>query len=209
MLTRRPLAATTDLRWREAEPVEAPLPPIVNGELHEFELRLLVDNLPSLCWIADADGYIFWYNRRWHEYCGSTPEDMEGWGWRSVHDPAILPNVMDRWTRSIVAGHAFEMTFPLKGADGVFRPFLTRITPLKNVEGKVLRWLGNNVDLSRELAIEAELARSEAQFRTFAQAVPNMVWAASADGALEWNNDRVYEYTGRKRAILMAIAGVK
>ena len=33
------------------------------------DLRLFADNLPVLCWRANADGYIFWYNRRWHEYC--------------------------------------------------------------------------------------------------------------------------------------------
>lgn len=57
------------------------------------EFRELADNLPTLCWSADADGYITWYNRRWHEYCGTTPEQMEGWGWQSVHDPAVLPKV--------------------------------------------------------------------------------------------------------------------
>jgi hypothetical protein len=44
--------------------------------------------------MANADGYIFWYNRRWHEYCGTTPAQMEGWGWQSVHEPAVLPDVL-------------------------------------------------------------------------------------------------------------------
>lgn len=51
---------------------------------------------------------------------------MEGWGWQSVHDPEQLPSVMERWQQSIITGEPFEMTFPLRGADGIFRPFLTR-----------------------------------------------------------------------------------
>ena len=52
------------------------------------DFRLLGDNIPTLAWMANADGYIFWYNRRWHEYCGTTPAEMEGWGWQSVgHAP--------------------------------------------------------------------------------------------------------------------------
>ena len=43
---------------------------------------------------------------------------------------------------------------------------------------------------------EAALAASEAEFRTFAQAMPNHVWAASPDGMLNWFNDRVYAYSG-------------
>ena len=50
------------------------------------EFRLLADNMPVMCWIANASGYIYWYNRRWYEYTGTTPAQMEGWEWQSVHD---------------------------------------------------------------------------------------------------------------------------
>ena len=52
------------------------------------------------------------------------------------------------------------------------------------------------VDITARRAAEAELARSEAQFRTFAQAMPNHVWASSADGGIDWFNQRFYEYSG-------------
>ncbi|WP_404372302.1 PAS domain-containing protein [Sphingomonas sp. MMS24-J45] len=185
-----------DAYWRKVAPTELTLAAVVAACPDEAELRLLTENLPALCWIADGDGSIGWYNRRWHDYCGSTPEAMSGWGWRAVHDPAILPAVMERWTSSIATGEAFEMTFPLKGADGVFRPFLTRITPLRNADGKVVRWFGTNTDVTAQHKAEAALAASEAEFRTFAQAMPNQVWAAQPDGSLDWFNQQVYEYSG-------------
>ena len=43
------------------------------------------------------DGHIFWYNRRWYEYTGTTPGADGGWGWQSVHDPEVLPQVLERW----------------------------------------------------------------------------------------------------------------
>jgi PAS domain S-box-containing protein len=43
---------------------------------------------------------------------------------------------------------------------------------------------------------ERNLRASETQFRTFAQAMPNHVWTAPANGLLDWFNDRVYEYSG-------------
>ena len=52
------------------------------------------------------------------------------------------------------------------------------------------------VDITARKAAQAELARSEAEFRTFAQAMPNHVWAAAPDGRLNWFNDRVYDYSG-------------
>jgi len=54
----------------------------------------LANAIPQLAWIAQPDGYIYWYNERWYAYTGTTPEQMEGWGWQSVHDPEVLPKVL-------------------------------------------------------------------------------------------------------------------
>jgi PAS domain S-box-containing protein len=116
----------------------------------EAQFRTLADRMPTLCWMAHADGSIFWYNRGWYEYTGTTPDQMEGWGWQTVHDPAVLPQVLERWNHSIATGEDFEMIFPLKAADGTFRTFLTRITPLLREDGAVLRWFGANTDISAE-----------------------------------------------------------
>lgn len=118
--------------------------------------QMLADNIPNLAWMAEPDGYIYWYNKRWYEYTGTTPKDMEGWGWQSVHDPEALPQVIKRWQASIKTGKPFDMTFPLKGADGNFRPFITRVMPVKDEAGKVIHWTGTNTDISDRLQIEAE-----------------------------------------------------
>jgi PAS domain S-box-containing protein len=114
----------------------------------EERLRALADSMPQLAWTARADGYITWYNRRWYEYTGTTPEQMEGWGWQSVHDPATLPDVVRRWRESIATSTPFDMEFPLRGADGRFRRFLTRVFPLKDHDGQVLQWFGTNTDVT-------------------------------------------------------------
>ena len=123
------------------------------------EFSTLADNIPTLCWMAYPDGHIFWYNRRWYEYTGMTPETQEGWGWDSVHDPKVLPAVLERWRHSIATGEHFEMVFPLKGVDGAFRPFLTRVVPIRDNNGQILRWFGTNVDISEQRATEEELER--------------------------------------------------
>ena len=131
----------------------------------ERQFRTLADAIPTLAWTARADGFIDWYNARWYEYTGTTPEQMEGWGWQSVHDPAMLPEIMTRWKRSIDSGDPFEMTFPLRGADGRFRRFLTRVVPMRDATGRVFRWFGTNTDVEAERAAReaAEQARREAE----------------------------------------------
>ncbi len=123
----------------------------------EQRLRQLADTIPQLAWMARPDGHIFWYNRRWHEYTGTTAEDMEGWGWQSVHDPKALPKVLERWKGSVASGEPFDMVFPIKGADGLFRPFLTRVNPLRDEAHRILNWFGTNTDISEQMRAEAQL----------------------------------------------------
>jgi len=122
----------------------------------EERFRTMADAIPQLAWIARPDGSITWYNRRWYEYTGRTPEEMQGWGWQSVHDEATLPDVLQRWKESIATGTAFEMEFPLRGADGRFRSFLTRVHPVKDGSGHVLQWVGTNTDVTE--LVEAQEA---------------------------------------------------
>jgi PAS domain S-box-containing protein len=126
----------------------------------EEQFRTLANAIPQLCWMANADGWVFWYNRRWYEYTGTTPEQVEGWGWPSVLDPEVLPAVMERWQGSIASGELFDMVFPLRGADGVFRPFLTRVMPLRDQDGKITRWFGTNTDVSEQRITEEKLRQA-------------------------------------------------
>jgi PAS domain S-box-containing protein len=128
--------------------------------LRESEKRFqaMANGIPQLAWMADADGHIFWYNQRWYEYTGTTFEQMEGWAWQSVHDPAVLPQVLERWANAIATGKPFDMEFPLRGADGHFRMFLTRVMPVRDTAGQVTRWFGTNTDISERKQSEERLA---------------------------------------------------
>jgi PAS domain S-box-containing protein len=130
---------------------------------HETHFREMADAFPQLAWTAHPDGFIHWYNRRWYEYTGTTPQDMEGWGWQSVHDPEALPHVLKKWQASIATGEPFEMVFPLRGVDGRFRSFLTRVHPRKDAEGRVTQWFGNNIDVEELRRAEEALHERQAE----------------------------------------------
>lgn len=167
----------------------------------EQKLRLLADTIPQLAWMAQPDGYIFWYNRRWYEYTGTTAEQMEGWGWQTVHDPRVLPSVLERWKASIASGEPFDMTFPLRRADGEFRSFLTRVNPLRDEEGRILYWFGTNTDIEEQQRAQEALAQSDQRFRELADAMPQIVWTARPDGRIDYINQRWTEFTGQPQSV--------
>jgi PAS domain S-box-containing protein len=169
----------------------------------EAQFRTLANAIPQLCWMADKDGWIFWYNQRWYEYTGATPEQMEGWGWQSVHDPEALPKVLERWKASIATGGPFDMVFPLRGADGVFRPFLTRVMPVRDAEGKVARWFGTNTDISEQRKTEEALAASESRFRALLDSASQGVVAIDESGRMVLVNGKTEEMFGYTREELL------
>jgi PAS domain S-box-containing protein len=123
----------------------------------EERFRQLAESIPQLAWMARPDGHIYWYNQRWYAYTGSAPEQVEGWGWQDVHDPKELPKVMERWQASLASGTPFDMVFPLRGADGRFRRFLTRVMPLRDANGRIVHWFGTNTDIEDQKRAEEAL----------------------------------------------------
>jgi PAS domain S-box-containing protein len=123
--------------------------------------RTLADNIPQLAWMADGKGSIFWYNQRWFDYTGATPDEMRGDGWKTFQHPEHLDGVVERFNMSVEAGQPWEDTFPLRGKDGAYRWFLTRAIPIRNENGKLTRWFGTNTDVTEQRQVEEALRDSE------------------------------------------------
>src|SRR5215210_4589710 len=73
-------------------------------ELRESEqrYRLLADAMPQIIWTADADGSFDYYNRRWYEYTGRTPDETLGWGWQPILHPEDVERCLRLWAISVM-----------------------------------------------------------------------------------------------------------
>jgi PAS domain S-box-containing protein len=127
----------------------------------ERQFKTLADSIPQLAWMADSSGNRFWYNQRWYEYTGTSPEQVAGTDWQAFHDSTILPVILKRWQLSYSTGQPFEMIYPLRGADGTFRQFLTMAMPVRDSGGKIVRWFGTNTDITEQRRSEDALRQSE------------------------------------------------
>ncbi|MCP5433220.1 MAG: PAS domain S-box protein [Alphaproteobacteria bacterium] len=134
----------------------------------EERFRTLADNISQLAWMADREGYVFWYNRRWYEFTGTTLDEVRGWGWRKVHHPDHVERVVARIQRSWDTGEIWEDTFPLRGADGAYRWFLSRALPIRDDSGAIVRWFGSNTDITelKEREERIELLLGELNHRS-------------------------------------------
>ena len=143
--------------------------------LSEARFRTLADNISQLAWMADATGWISWYNQRWYEYTGTTFEDMQGWGWEKVHHPDHVDRVVTKWRKSHSTGEPWEDTFPLRGSDGMYRWFLSRAMPIRDTEGRVTRWFGTNTEITELREAQTALRQSEERLRSFSSQLEQLV----------------------------------
>jgi len=164
----------------------------------EARFRGMVDNISQLAWMAEADGNIFWYNKKWYEYTGTALDEMKGWGWQSVHDPELLPQVLLKFHEAIENVRPFEMIFPLKGADGKYRQFLTRMLPFMNREGKIYQWFGTNTDITERMDAEEASKVSEERFRSLANDMAAFVFTGDAETNVEFVNSQWLQFVGLK-----------
>jgi PAS domain S-box-containing protein len=123
----------------------------------EEELRALANSIPQLAWMAQADGAVVWFNERWYDYTGTRADQVEGWGWQSTLDPDALPAMLQRWKDSIRTGNPFDMEYPILGADGQYRWFLTRINAVRDRLGHVVRWFGTSTDVDQVKRVQQAL----------------------------------------------------
>jgi PAS domain S-box-containing protein len=131
----------------------------------EERFHTLADNISQLAWMADAQGWIYWYNRRWFDYTGTTLEEMHGWGWKQLHHPEHVERVVQRIQQSWDSGEAWEDTFPLRGKDGEYRWFLSRALPIRDADDQIVRWFGTNTDITDLRAAQQALKGSELRYR--------------------------------------------
>lgn len=165
----------------------------------EERLKQLADSIPQPVWMAEADGRVMWYNRKWYEYTGIAPESEDGYSWRRAVHPDIMETISSLREDSIATGTPVETTASLRGADGTYRPFLILIAPLKDSDGRVRHWFGTATDISGIHAAQKDLRIAEERLRLATEAgnIGIWEWDVGTDTII-WS-DRIWDIHGVDR----------
>lgn len=121
------------------------VPDLREGEPH---FRWLADGIPHMIMTADPDGRIDYCNQQWTTYTGLTREQTRAGDWQSVVFPEDLANNIEYWTDAVAHGRDYTIEYRLRRAsDGAYRWHLERGSPLRDTDGKIVKWLASCTDI--------------------------------------------------------------
>ncbi len=129
----------------------------------EDRYRSTADSLPQLIWTSKPDGSTEYLNNRWHEETGFTLEQTSGQGWTYFLDPDDRGACLENWNRSLQSGEIFQAECRLKTPhkEG-HRWYNCRAIPMRDSEGRIIRWFGSCSDThEQKLAADALRASKE------------------------------------------------
>jgi PAS domain S-box-containing protein len=167
-----------------------------NSEQHEKETRALIDTIPQQIWSGPPDGTLDFCNERWRSYMGLSLEELQGDGWQSVLHPDDRERVLRAWQHSVATGTPYEQEERHRGADGNYRWFLSRGLPLRDAEGRIVRWYGTNTDIEDYKRAEQKLQQLSGGLLQLLNTIPTMAWSVQPDGAVDFVNQCWLDYTG-------------
>jgi PAS domain S-box-containing protein len=147
----------------------------------ETELRLALDTIPALAWSAGPDGSADFVNRGWIEYTSLSLEDTKGSGWSARIHPDDRAKFVDKFLEAVAAGTPYEDEGRIRRADGQYRWFLVRGTPLRDEAGDIIKWYGTCTDIEDRRRAEEALRDSEQRFRDFSEATADWYWETGPD----------------------------
>jgi PAS domain S-box-containing protein len=177
----------------------------------ERKLREAIENIPAMAWIAGSDGALQFVNRRWVEYTGLSQLENP----KEVRKVAIHPDDLDRIERRLgaakVSGEPVEEELRFRRTDGEYRWFLSRVVPLRDKRGTVVKWYGAATDIEDRKRVEelqADLAHTNrvSMLGELAASIshelkqPIAAAMANAQASLRWLNRDQPDLDGARRS---------
>ncbi|MFW5761809.1 MAG: PAS domain S-box protein [Cyclobacteriaceae bacterium] len=165
------------------------------------EFYYLAETIDHHVWVSDAQGNILYLNKTWYQYTGLDKTTIaNNQNWFKIFHPSELDNLIKIENKARQKGKEYHLEVKLKRHDGEYRWFLTHATPVKNAEGKLIKWIGTNTDI-HDQKIKTEQLQSEVlHLKELIESIPQLAWTANPAGDIDYYNKEWYLFTGADEA---------
>jgi len=128
----------------------------------EESYRLIVETIPGLVAVMTPAGDLEHVNGQVLEYFGRALDELKHWGTSDAVHPDDLPRALAAWQKAVETEQPYEFEHRIRRWDGEYRWFQSRGLPLRDADGRIVRWYNLLTDIHARKEAEDKLRRSEA-----------------------------------------------
>ena len=163
-------------------------------ELHRFTVELT----RQVVWSVEPDGSGLTLSSRFYEMTGMKPGDDAS---ELVH-PEDREHVFSTWVACLASGEPFSAECRLRMKGGEYRYFRLRAAPLRNADGRIVRWYGMTEDIHEERVAEHAHRDVAERYRLAVQATNDAVWDYDiANAMIDWSDNSAEIFRSKNRPI--------
>lgn len=166
------------------------------AQMHGLSLQHIYDTAPIGLALLSPDCRYLLINQHLTEICGISVEDHLG---RTVREcvPALADSI-ETIVASIVSTGKSVTRVEVAGqvvVEGMPRSWITYWHPVHGPDGAIVAVNVAAEEITERKRAEAALRANELQFRTLADAMPQLVWMSDANGRIFWFSSRLEEFS--------------
>lgn len=126
----------------------------------EAKFRAITNSIDQMIWATLPDGFHDYYNDRWYEYTGVAYGSTDGAGWSDIFHPDDQKRAWTVWRHSLATGEPYHIEYRLRHRSGHYRWVLGRAQPVRDEQGRIVRWFGTCTDIQDIVDAREVLSRS-------------------------------------------------
>jgi PAS domain S-box-containing protein len=162
----------------------------VQREQNERQFENICNMVPQMIWRTTPDGSHDYFNDPWYTYTGLSVEESAGSGWIHAFDEDDVKVAAPRWAHSLATGEPYLTEYRARSAAGEWRWMLGRATPMKDENGKIIKWFGTCTDIHELVLAREEAKQTRSQLQTVIEHANITLWAVDTDLALTLSEGR-------------------
>ncbi|KAI1772086.1 hypothetical protein F4818DRAFT_427597 [Hypoxylon cercidicola] len=161
----------------------------------EERFKLICDTMPQMVWTTGPDGHHDFFNSRWYDYTGLSPEESMGHNWKSPLHPDDVSGTSKKWQHSLATGETYATEYRCRSKKGEWRWMLGRALPLRNKQtGAIEKWFGTCTDVHEALEAKMNAKQTREQLLSVLTHAKTTIFSVDHDlkitmleGALTWH----------------------
>jgi PAS domain S-box-containing protein len=118
-------------------------------ETSEKLYRAIGESIDYGVWICDAEGQNIYVSDSFLKLIGMTQREVAAFGWVKILHPDDAEDTVTAWKNCVRTGQTWYREHRMLGVDGKYHAILAQGVPIRDDTGRIQRWAGINLDISR------------------------------------------------------------